>query len=102
MINNQNCRYNVQDGYNLTITRIAYIRQEHNNHQICKSHPWLGMWQEVCLELNDHQEEFQPTMIECKGTIAKQLISVLFDPSASLSYVSPKVVDKCRLQSSKF
>lgn len=52
--------------------------------------------------LDDHQEEFQPTMIECKGTIAKQLISVLFDPSASLSYVSPKVVDKCRLQSSKF
>lgn len=41
-------------------------------------------------------------MIECEGKIAKQPVSVLFALGASLSYVSPKVVDKCQLPSSKF
>jgi len=45
--------------------------------------------------LDDHQVEFQPTMIECEGMIAKLPVSVLFDRGTSLSYVSPKVVDKC-------
>lgn len=41
-------------------------------------------------------------MIECEGMNAKQPVSVLFDPGASLSHVSPKVVEKCQLQRSKF
>lgn len=52
--------------------------------------------------LNDHQVECQPTMIECEGMIVDQLVYVLFDPGASLIYISPKVVEKCQLQSSKF
>ena len=47
--------------------------------------------------LDYHQAKYQPTMIECEGTIAKQYISILFDPGASLSYVSPKVVEKCQM-----
>jgi len=45
---------------------------------------------------NDHQAEFHPTMIECKGTIYGQLF-FLFDPGASLRYISPKVVERCQL-----
>jgi len=41
-------------------------------------------------------------MIECEGMIARKPVSILFDLGASLSYVSPKVVEKCQLQSSKF
>jgi len=41
-------------------------------------------------------------MIECEGLIAKKPVSVLFDPGASLSYFSPKVVEKCQLVSRKF
>jgi len=41
-------------------------------------------------------------MIECEGMIAKQPVSVLFDPGASLSYVSPNMVEKCQLQNNKF
>ena len=52
--------------------------------------------------LDDHKTNFQPTMIECEGVIAKQLVSVLFDLGASLSYVSPKMVEKCQLSSIKF
>lgn len=56
----------------------------------------------INVALDDHQVEYQPTMIECEGMISKQPISVLFDPGARLSYVSPKVVEKCQLQSCKF
>ena len=54
------------------------------------------------LALDNHQAEYQPTMIEYEGMIVKQPIPILFDSGASLSYVSPKVVEKCQLQSSKF
>lgn len=52
--------------------------------------------------LDDHQVEYQPTLIECEGMIDDQHVSVLFDPGASLSYISPNVVEKCKLQGSKF
>jgi len=52
--------------------------------------------------LDDHQAEFQPIMIECEGMIAKKPSLVLFDPGASLSYVTPKVVEKCQLSSKIF
>lgn len=41
-------------------------------------------------------------MIECEAMIVDQPVSVLFDLGASLSYISPKVVEKCQLQNSKF
>ena len=52
--------------------------------------------------LDDHQAKYQPTMIECDGMIAKQAVSILFNPSASLRYVSPKVIENYQLQSIKF
>lgn len=52
--------------------------------------------------LDNHQEEYQSTMIECEGMIANQPVSVLFDPGAKLSYVSPNIVESCQLQSNKF
>ena len=56
----------------------------------------------INVALDDHQAEYQPTMIECEGMIVDQLVSVLFDPGTNLRYISPKVVEKCQLQSSKF
>ena len=42
-------------------------------------------------------------MVEIEGTLLKQFpISILIDPGASLSYVSPGIVEKCRLHKSKF
>eukprot|EP00253_Pinus_taeda_P014041 PITA_14041 len=52
--------------------------------------------------LEDHQAEYQPTMVEFEGNISGLTISVLIDPGATLSYVSPKVVERCNLQSVKF
>lgn len=45
----------------------------------------------INVAFDDHQAEYQPTMIECEGMIVDQLASILFDSCASLSYISPKV-----------
>eukprot|EP00253_Pinus_taeda_P017453 PITA_17453 len=52
--------------------------------------------------LEDRQAEYQPTMVEFEGKISNLTISVLIDPRATLSYVNPKVVERCNLQSVKF
>eukprot|EP00253_Pinus_taeda_P003379 PITA_03379 len=52
--------------------------------------------------LEDRQAEYQPTMVEFKGNISDLTVSVLIDPGATLSYVNPKVVECCNLQSVKF
>eukprot|EP00253_Pinus_taeda_P023509 PITA_23509 len=52
--------------------------------------------------LDDHQAEYQPTMVEFEGKIFNLSISVLIDPGATLSYISPKIVEQCKLQPEKF
>eukprot|EP00253_Pinus_taeda_P028923 PITA_28923 len=52
--------------------------------------------------LEDRQAEYQPTMVEFEGKISNLTISVLIDLGATLSYVSPKIVERCNLQSVKF
>eukprot|EP00253_Pinus_taeda_P019771 PITA_19771 len=52
--------------------------------------------------LENRQAEYQPTMVEFKSKISNLIITVLIDPGATLSYVSPKVVGRCNLQSFKF
>eukprot|EP00253_Pinus_taeda_P018771 PITA_18771 len=52
--------------------------------------------------LEDRQAEYQPTMVEFEGKISNLTISVLIDPGAMLSYVNPKVVERCNIQSVKF
>eukprot|EP00253_Pinus_taeda_P012585 PITA_12585 len=52
--------------------------------------------------LEDRQVEYQPTMVEFEGKFSSLPISVLIDPGATLSYVNPKVVERCNLQSVKF
>eukprot|EP00253_Pinus_taeda_P030276 PITA_30276 len=52
--------------------------------------------------LKDRQAEYQPTMVELEGNISNLTVSVLIDPGATLSYVNPKVVERCKLQSVKF
>lgn len=52
--------------------------------------------------LEDYQAEFQPTMVEYEGTMFYQTCSILIDPDATLSYISPRVVEQCKLQVVKF
>ena len=43
--------------------------------------------------LEDHQVDYQPTMIELEGNLLSQFVSILVDLGASLSYVNPKIID---------
>lgn len=52
--------------------------------------------------LEDHHAEYQRTMVEFEAKILDHTVSVLIDPGATLSYVSPKVVEQCKLQTVEF
>ena len=41
-------------------------------------------------------------MVEVEGMINQIPIAILIDPGASLSYISPKLVEKCKLPVEKF
>ena len=51
--------------------------------------------------LDGRQEDHQPTMVEIEGNILNISISILIDPSAYQSYVSPKIVAVCKLGKEK-
>eukprot|EP00253_Pinus_taeda_P007905 PITA_07905 len=44
--------------------------------------------------LEDRQAEYQPSMVEFEGKISNLSIVVLIDPGATLSYVSPNIVEQ--------
>ena len=52
--------------------------------------------------LENRQAEHQATMVEMEGNIVDQSVTVLIDPGASLSYISPQVVEKCNIKTEKF
>eukprot|EP00253_Pinus_taeda_P018339 PITA_18339 len=52
--------------------------------------------------LDDRQAEYQLTMVEFEGKISNLSIVVLIDPGATLSYVSPKIVEQCKLPTERF
>ena len=41
-------------------------------------------------------------MVEIEGMIKSQPISIVIDRGASLSYVSPRIVELCKLSQEKF
>ena len=52
--------------------------------------------------LENRQAEYQTSMVEVEGMINQTPIAILIDPGASLSYISPKMVEKCKLHVEKF
>ena len=47
----------------------------------------------ISVALENRQADHQTSMVEIKGMIKDQPISILIDPGASLSYVSPRIVE---------
>ena len=52
--------------------------------------------------LENRQAEYQNSMVEVKGMINQTPVTILIDPGASLSYLAPKMVEKCKLPVEKF
>ena len=46
----------------------------------------------ISAALENRQAEHQATMVEMEGNISDQSVTILIDPSASLSYISPNIV----------
>ena len=49
----------------------------------------------------NRQAEYQTSMVEVEGMINQTPITIIIDPGASLSYISPKMVEKCKLSIEK-
>ena len=47
--------------------------------------------------LEDRHTDHQSAIIDIKGTISNQNISILIDPGATLSYITPKMMENCQL-----
>ena len=51
--------------------------------------------------LDSRQANHQTTMVGIEGKFSNASISILIDPSACRSYVSPNIVDTCKLNKEK-
>ena len=47
--------------------------------------------------LENRQADYQTAILKVKGKINQTHIAILINPGASLSYISPKLVEKCKL-----
>ena len=52
--------------------------------------------------LENRQANHQTSMVEVQGMIQNLFVTILIDPGASLSYISPGIVEKCKLSLKKF
>jgi len=52
--------------------------------------------------LENWQADHHTSMVEIESKINERPISILIDPGASLSYVSPSIVEKCKFSLQKF
>ena len=56
----------------------------------------------INVALENRQAEYQTSMVEVGGMLNHKPISILIDPGDSLSYISPRLVDKSKLRVEKF
>jgi len=56
----------------------------------------------ISVALENRQANHQTTMVEIEGIVSEKPISILIDQEASLSYISPIIVEKNKLVVKKF
>ena len=49
----------------------------------------------------DKRVDHQSTMLEVEGKISITFVSILIEPGSSLSYIAPRVLEKCKLSKEK-
>ena len=47
--------------------------------------------------LENRQVDYHTSMVEVEGMINQTPVTILIDPTASLSYIAPQIVEKCKL-----
>jgi hypothetical protein len=56
---------------------------------------------QIYAAVDNKQADHQDSVVEMEGMITNNLVSILINPGSNLSYIAPKVVDKCKLQPHK-
>ena len=56
----------------------------------------------ISVALDNKKSYHQISMVKIEGMLKDKPISILIDPGASLSYVSPRIVETYKLQQDKF
>ena len=56
----------------------------------------------INVSLENQQAYYQTFMVEVEGKINQIPISIVIDPGAILSYISPNLVEKCKPPVEKF
>ena len=56
----------------------------------------------INVALGNRQADCQTSMVELEGMINQTHVTILIDPGASLSYIAPQIVEKCKLSIDKF
>ena len=52
---------------------------------------------QIYAALDNNQADHQASVVEIEGMIFNHLVSILIEPGSNLSYIAPRVVDKCKL-----
>ena len=52
----------------------------------------------IYVALDNRQAHHQASVVEMEGMIYNHLVSILIDPGSNLNYVSPRIIEKCKLQ----
>ena len=79
-----------------TVSNIHTIQEEMTIGDLARTIPKINA------TLENQQADYQTSMVELEGKINRISISILIDPGASLSYISPNLVEKCKLPIEKF
>ena len=56
----------------------------------------------ISASMENRKTYHQTSMVEIQGMLKDNLIPILIDPGANLSYVSPSIVELCKLQQNRF
>ena len=79
-----------------TISNIHIVQEEMTVGDLARGMPRINV------ALENSQDDYQTSMVEVEGKLNQTPISILIDPGASLSYVSPSLVEKCNLPVENF
>jgi hypothetical protein len=75
--------------------RVYNIQEDTTVNDVARNMP------QIYASLDNRQADHQASVVEMEGMIANHLVSILNDLGSNLSYVSPQIVDKCKLQQVK-
>ena len=79
-----------------TVSNIHTIQEEMIVGDLARTMPMINA------TLENMQEDYQTSIVQVEGKLNQTPISILIDPWASLSYISPDLVEKCKLSIEKF